>query len=158
MKMTSELAQSPQAPVKVKRKRGRPPVMDTPEYLSHKQTWNNLIETRRGLLNKHYEIKGFGIVLKMQKDGITGLEYISDPIKQKNKNGILTELGHFDEEIVRILVPAICEAQKNPDTKRTVHEWGDFLRTYRLHPEVFEVLSETVSESPDDEEDGEDGQ
>ena len=80
----------------------------------------------------------------MISNGITGLEFISDPIKEKNNWGVLRELGRFDEESIRIMAPAICEAQKQPDTKRTVHEWGDYLREYRLHPEAF---SETVSEN-----------
>jgi hypothetical protein len=118
--------------------------MDTEHFLSYQKLWNHLVETRRGLLNKHYEIKGFGIIRKMQKDGITGLEYISDPVKEKFKAAILTELGHWDEESIRIIAPAICEAQKQPETKRTVHELCDYWREYRLHPER---LSETVSEN-----------
>ena len=145
--MTSEL-ESPQSPVEVKRKRGRPPVMEADEYLYFKGMWSGIIETRRGLLNKHYVIKGSSVIRKMQREGIKGLEFMRDPIKQKVKCGILQELGHFDEDIIRILAPAICEAQKNPNTKRTVHAWGEFLRTYRLHPEEL-GLSETVSENKD---------
>jgi hypothetical protein len=118
--------------------------MDAAEYHYYKNLWSDRIETRRGLLNKHYAIKGFGTIKKMQDEGITGLEYISDPVRQKSKYGILQELGRWDEESIRVIAPAICEAQKQPDTKRTVHEWGDYLREYRLHPEAF---SETVSEN-----------
>ena len=111
-----------------KTKRGRPPVMDAELYQMYQKTWNQLIQTRRGLLNKHYEIKGLGIIQKMQKEGITGLEYILDPGKEKLKAVILIELGHWNEKSVRTIAPVICEAQKQPDTKRTVHEWGHFTR------------------------------
>jgi hypothetical protein len=130
--------------IKEKAKRGRPPVMSNAEYLHSRALWSDRIETRRGLLNKHYEIIAFGIIREMISNGITGLEFISDPIKEKNNWGVLRELGRFDEESIRIMAPAICEAQKQPDYKRTVHEWGDYLRGYRLHPER---LSETVSEN-----------
>jgi len=52
-----------------KTKRGRPPVMDAAEYHYYKNLWSDRIETRRGLLNKHYAIKGFGTIKKMQDEG-----------------------------------------------------------------------------------------
>ncbi len=130
------------------KKRGRPPIMDPKEYLFIQQLWSDHIETRRGLLNKHYETEAFGIIKKMQDEGIRGLEFISDPIKGKSKWGILRELGRFDEETIRDFAPALCEAQKHPDTKRTVRQWGDLLRRYRLNPEV--ILSEIVSDNNED--------
>ena len=102
----------------LKAKRGRPPVMDAELYQMYQKTWDQLIQTRRGLLNKHYEIKGLGIIQKMQKEGITGLEYILDPGKEKLKAVILIELGHWNEKSVRTIAPVICEAQKTAGYKK----------------------------------------
>ena len=130
-----------------KSKRGRPSVMIPGELERFQAIWPD-ITTRRGILNKHYEIEAFGVIRKMQSEGVTGPEFISDMGKQKSKSGILRELGRLNEDTIRAYAPALCEAQKNPETRRTVREWEGYLRLMRLYPGVIDkVVSETVSEN-----------
>lgn len=139
-----------------KNKRGRPSIMPDEYFRGLADIWSDHVETRRGLLNKHYEQIAFRVIHDMQKEGVTGLEYIMDNGRQKYKPGILRELGRFDKETIRAFAVELCRAQERPETKRTVREWGFLLRTYRLHPEVFDLISETVSENDDKQSSGED--
>jgi hypothetical protein len=134
-----------------KRKRGRPPVMSPELVEGFEKLWGDRVTTRRGLLNKHYEVRAYGVIQGMMDEGVTGLEFLLDHVKQKIRSGILRELGRLDEDSIRVYAPAVCEAQKNPETRRTVREWERFLRLLRLHPEIVDVLiSETVSENGSD--------
>jgi len=136
--MTSELEQSPQSPVEVKRKRGRPSVMDYPQI---KRIYSDRVTTRRGLLNKHYENIALGVIDELQSNGETGLEYLIDAKdfnKLKVRWGILRELGKFPERDIPNLARFVCNhaGDKNP-----VKKWEAILRKVRL--------SETVSENKD---------
>jgi hypothetical protein len=143
--MTSEIAQSPQ-PVIEKRKRGRPAKISPKEYYDLQTIYE--CQTRRGLLNKHYEDIASAVIYIMKDQGIKGLEFLIGNGK-KIPDGILRELGHFDLGDIRIIAPAICEIQKNSNIKRTVRQWGEFLRTLRFNPEVYNRFMETVSENKD---------
>jgi len=124
------------------KKRGRPPNMSPEEYKFYRGLYHE-IRTRRGLLNKWREINAFSVVDTMaKKEGVEGLEYLRGPAAGTINAGVLRELGYFEDGVIRVLAVEICKGQKQ--AKRTVREWGDILRTYRLHPEVF---SETVSDN-----------
>jgi len=124
----------------IKTKRGRPAII-LPGWGS---IWPD-ITSRRGLLNKHYEVGAYDVIRKMQEEGITGLEFLRDPAKAKGLRwGILRELGRLDEETIRAYAPMICEAQSKPESRKTVRQWEHLLRIMRLNPEAF---TETVSET-----------
>ena len=122
-----------------KRGRGRPPVMEQKEYQFFRQLFGDHIQTRRGLLDKHYEIEAFSVITDMQNEGIEGLEFLRDQKQEKCKSGILRELGHFHPDDIRQLALEICEAAK--EEKRTIREWASLLKDVRLR------ISETVSEN-----------
>lgn len=132
---------------KVKRGRGRPPVMPH-ELWTGFQRFFPEIRTRRGMLNKHYETEALAVIKDMIAEGVQGLEYIDNEKEEKLNSGVLRELGKLNPEDIRLYAVALCEAQKKPETKRTIRQWEYFLRDLRLRPEIIEVaLSETVSDN-----------
>ena len=125
-----------------KRKRGRPQSFPQIHYTLAKDLYPD-VKTRRGLQNKILESGALGVISQMQKQGITGLEFFTND--DKTPWGILRELGRYNDESIRTFVTTICEAQKNPETKRTVRQWAEWIRQtpHRIVPQ----LSETVSEN-----------
>lgn len=123
-----------------KRKRGRPSVMVEGEYQMLKSTYHEIL-TKRGILNKSYEISALCVIQKMQSEGDHETEYLWSP-DVRIKWGILRELGKFPEDMIPGLANQVCEMAKTQ--KRTIRDWGQLLKTFRLHPELF---SETVSDN-----------
>lgn len=131
-----------------KRKRGRPPVTSPEHWHGLEKLYEGMITTRRGILNKYYEIKGYSAIKDMLDEGATGLDYLVGSAKGYVRAGILRELGRFDADAIRAYAPAICKAQDDPETKKTVKEWGSVLRLIRLQPDLVNAaISETVSEN-----------
>lgn len=123
-----------------KRKRGRPQVMTVEEYKILRNVFPE-IRTRRGMLNKHWELRAFKVIADMIDEGMQGLDYLANPKEKTLNAGILRELGRFEPDDIQHLAIEICQLVKVD--KRTVRKWASQIRLVRLQNKVF---SETVSE------------
>ncbi|WP_373844426.1 hypothetical protein [Clostridium sp.] len=87
------------------------------------------IKTRRGILNKHYEVIAHAAVEKMED-----VKFLVDPDKHVIKETILIELGRFEnEEDIKNVARFICD---NAESKKlTARQWVNFIRLVRLSKE-----------------------
>lgn len=121
-------------------KRGRPNSLSDSFVSKVQELWPE-IKTRRGMLNKSYELRAWGIVRRMQKEKhIEELEFLRDDAKQYINTGVCRELGKFEtDEEIEEFIPAVCAYQKK--AQMTIHQWCKLLSEIRL-----DGIKETVSD------------
>ncbi|MFL0194179.1 hypothetical protein ACJDU8_01035 [Clostridium sp. WILCCON 0269] len=84
------------------------------------------IKTRRGILNKHYEVTAYAVVKEMED-----VKFLVDSDGQILKETILIELGRIEnEEDIKIIARYICDTAKS--RRLTAHQWVNFIRLVRL--------------------------
>ncbi len=121
-----------------KASRGRPAIISK-DLIARMQAHHPDVTTRRGLLNKYYELKSFKFL-----NNHPGIEYICNPGKNKARWGILREIGRLcgnDEEQTIKLAEAICERQAV--VHFTVREWEKQLREIRISETVSDNINTT---------------
>ena len=104
---------------------GRPRKISDEHFNRLKSIYQD-IKTRRGILNKRYQVIAFGVIKQMQD-----VKFLVDSDNHTMKESILIELGRFEnEEDIRFMARYICDnAEKK---KKTVHQWVNFIRFVRL--------------------------
>ncbi|MFL0197621.1 hypothetical protein ACJDU8_18920 [Clostridium sp. WILCCON 0269] len=87
------------------------------------------IRTRRGILNKHYEVTAYEVVEKMED-----VKFLVDRDNHTMKETILIELGRLEnEEDIKIIARYICDTAKS--RKLTARQWVNFIRLVRRSKE-----------------------
>jgi hypothetical protein len=134
-----------------KAKRGRPAsVMPEDLYLGYKMIFGDDQASKRSMLNKHYMLAGFGILKAMSERGITGIDFLYDPLNTHiPREGVLRELGHISNvELAEKIAVTICECEK---AKHQTTRWYETtIRRCRLNgllQYLPVVIKETVSEN-----------
>jgi hypothetical protein len=91
------------------------------------------VKTRRGILNKYYEVKAYKVIREMDD-----VSFIFNPDKNNEtyKACILMELGKFENEAdIRTVASHICKRAKSE--KLTTHRWANVVRTIRYIGELI---------------------
>ena len=110
-------------------KRGRPREYSK-EALSALQAIYPDVRTERGLQNKAYELRAFGLLTERGQE-IDNLSFLMDDAKQTLKSTILVELGRFEDDDKLLRVAAeLCRYAKIE--RKTVHSWANLVRKTRL--------------------------
>jgi hypothetical protein len=109
----------------LRKKRGRPRLIDDARVAWLQGIYPH-IGTRRGILNKHYQIRAARVVSAMR-----GTEFLFDPKKETTNPSVLTELGRLPtEQDIRIVARYICKRARREHL--TTKECERILRQIRL--------------------------